>query len=156
MPFAWERRSRLKGIGHGAASSSWENSDTHGLFLQKGLLEKACAIVPWLAWVPAVAERLERESIERRTGPLVSQGIRALCKKDWAVRVVFGGEEAYSSSAKDFPNFLKPSWWSVHSSEGTLLLDNMSAPWFLLPSTCVDFSERRLVWAHTRRLFTSV
>ncbi len=36
----------------------------------------------------------------------MGQGIRALCKKDWAVRVVFGGEEVYSSSAKFFPNYL--------------------------------------------------
>ncbi len=40
------------------------------------------------------------------TGPLMGQGIRALCEKDWAVRVVFGGEKVYLSSAKDFPNFL--------------------------------------------------
>ncbi len=30
----------------------------------------------------------------------------SLCEKDWAVRVAFGGEEVYSSSAKDIPDFL--------------------------------------------------
>ncbi len=32
----------------------------------------------------------------------------------------------------------------------------MSAPWFILPGTCVAFNERRLFWAHTRRSFASV
>ncbi len=32
----------------------------------------------------------------------------------------------------------------------------MSAPWFILPGTCVAFSESRLVWAQTRRPFASV
>ncbi len=32
----------------------------------------------------------------------------------------------------------------------------MSAPWFILPGTCVTFSGCRLVWAHTRRSFASV
>ncbi len=32
----------------------------------------------------------------------------------------------------------------------------MSAPWFILPGTCVVFSECRLFWAHTRRLFAIV
>ncbi len=32
--------------------------------------------------------------------------ICAPCNKDWAVRVVFAGEEVYSSLAKVFPNFL--------------------------------------------------
>ncbi len=45
-------------------------------------------------------------SIERKTGPLVGQGIRALSEKDLAVRAVFGGEEDFSSSAKDFSNVL--------------------------------------------------
>ncbi len=71
-----------------------------------GLLESACAIVPWLVWVPAVAERLLGGSIERKAGPFMGQGIRTLYKKDWAVRVVFGGEDVYSSFAKDFPNSL--------------------------------------------------
>ncbi len=36
VPFALERRSRLKGIGHAAVVfSSWNNSDTHGWFLQR-------------------------------------------------------------------------------------------------------------------------
>ncbi len=48
------------------------------------------------------------------------------------------------------------SGWSVHSSEETLFLDNMSAPWFILPGTCIAFSELRLFWAQTRRLFASV
>ncbi len=34
--------------------------------------------------------------------------------------------------------------------------DNMSAPWFILPGTCIAFSERRLFWAHTRRPFASM
>ncbi len=46
------------------------------------------------------------ESIDQKAEPFVGQGIRALCKKDWAVRFVFGGEVVYSSSAKDFPNSL--------------------------------------------------
>ncbi len=53
VPFGWERRSCLKGIGHGAASSSWKNS-TPTTGSSKGGL--ACAVAPWLAWVPAVAE----------------------------------------------------------------------------------------------------
>ncbi len=52
-----------------------------------------------------LAERLG-ESIERKAGPFVGQGIRAPYKEDWAVRVVFEGEEVYSSLAKDFTNFL--------------------------------------------------
>ncbi len=70
----------------------------------------------------------------------MGQGIRALCKKDWAVRVVSGGEEVYSSSAKDFPNSLnrerveRPFLWRKI----------VSAPWFILPGTCKPFSERRV------------
>ncbi len=52
-----------------------------------------------------LAERLV-ESIERKAGPFVGQGIRAPYKEDWAVRVVIEGEEVYSSLAKDFTNFL--------------------------------------------------
>ncbi len=58
VPFAWEKRSRLKGIGQGAASSSWNNSPTAGSS-RGGLLDWVCAVAPWLAWVPVVAERLE-------------------------------------------------------------------------------------------------
>ncbi len=52
--------------------------------------------------------------------------------------------------------FWTASGWSVHSPEETLFLDNMCAPWFIFPSTCIAFSERRLFWAHTRRLFSGV
>ncbi len=102
VPFAWERRSRLKGIGHGAAFSSWNSSDTQGWLLQRGAIRISlflCSLT-----------RDWGESIEQKAGPFVGQGIRALCKKDWAVRVVFGGKEVYSSSAKDFPNFLNHEW----------------------------------------------
>ncbi len=87
----------------------------------------------------------------------MGQGIRALCETDWAVKVVFGGEDVYSSSAKDFPNFLNRErmerpflWWEM------LFHENMSAPWFILPGKCVAFSEHRLVWAHTKKLFASM
>ncbi len=56
----------------------------------------------------------------------------------------------------DFQILWTASGWSVHSSEETLFLDNMSAPWFILPGTCVAFSERRLFWTHTRRSYASV
>ncbi len=52
--------------------------------------------------------------------------------------------------------FWTASGWIVHSSEETLFLDNMSAPWFILTGICIAFIERRLVWAHTRRSFASV
>ncbi len=52
--------------------------------------------------------------------------------------------------------FWTVSRWSVHSSEETLFLDNMSAPWFILPGTCNAFSKCRLFWAHTRRSFDSL
>ncbi len=106
MPFAWEKRFRLKGIGHGAASSSWNNSDTHGWFLQRGLLEEACAVAPWLVWVPAVAERLEGK---HRAGDWATRWPAHPCSSWWknlAMRVAFGGEEVYSSSAKYYPDFL--------------------------------------------------
>ncbi len=32
----------------------------------------------------------------------------------------------------------------------------MSAPWFILPGTCVIFSECKLFWAHTRRSIASM
>ncbi len=58
------------------------------------------------------------------------------------------GQRELSSEAKrstrvseDFPHFLN----RVHSFEETSFLDNMSAPWLILPGTCVAFSERRLV-----------
>ncbi len=77
--------------------------------LPEWLLESACAVVPWLAWVPAVAERLG-ESIEWKAGPFMGQGICAPGKTYLAVRVVFGGEEVYSNLAKDFPNSLNCEW----------------------------------------------
>ncbi len=67
--------------------------------------------------------------------------------------------EAKSSTRalpKTSPIFWTDSRWSVHSSEETLFLDNMSAPLFILPGTCVAFSEYRLVWAHTRRSFATL
>ncbi len=68
----------------------------------------------------------------------MGQGIRALCEKDWAVRVVFGGEEVYSSPATDFKNCMNRE--RINFPEETLFFDNMSAPWFILPGTCVAFS----------------
>ncbi len=58
--------------------------------------------------------------------------------------------------SKTYQIFWTASGWSIHSSEKTLFLDNMSAPWFILPGTGIAFSECWLVWAHTRRLFASV
>ncbi len=57
---------------------------------------------------------------------------------------------------KTFHIFWTASGWSIHSSEETLLLNNMSASWFILPGTCVAFSERKLFWAHTRMSFNSM
>ncbi len=68
----------------------------------------------------------------------MDQGIRALCKKDWAVRVIFGGEEVYSSSAKDFPND------HVAHSGGTLIMLSEVDGRILSPSavmvrhTCIE------------------
>ncbi len=47
------------------------------------------------------------------------------------------------------------SGWSVYSSEETLFLDNMSAPWFILPGTCVAFSglpHKKVVRQHAESL----
>ncbi len=57
---------------------------------------------------------------------------------------------------KTFHIFWTASGWSIHSSEETLFLNNMSASWFILPGTCVAFSERKLFWAHTRMSFNSM
>ncbi len=140
--FAWERRSCLKGIGHGAAPTPTVGSS------RGGLLELACAVVPWLAWVPALAERLGENSWARASVLLVKK------IGQWELSL-----EA-NRSTRALPKISQILWivsrWSVHSSEETLFLDHMSAPWFILPGTCVTFSERRLFWAHTRRSFTSV
>ncbi len=125
MPFAWERRSRLKGVGHGAASSSWNNSGTHGWFFQRG------AIKIRRAWV-------------RAPGLFV--------KKIGQWKLHSAAKRSTRALPKTSQIFLTESKWSIHSSEESLLLDNMSARWF----TCVAFSERRLVWAQKRRLFASV
>ncbi len=63
-------------------------------------------------------------------------------------------------STRALPKISQIPWtssgWTVHSSEETLFIDNMSPPCFILPGTFVAFSERRLFWAHTRRPFASV
>ncbi len=142
VPFAWERRSRLKGIGHGAAPTPTVGSS------RGGLLGLACAVVPWLTWVPALAERLGENSWARASVLLVKK------IGQWELSL------EVNRSTRALPKISQILWivsrWSVHSSEETLFLDHMSAPWFILPSTCVAFSERRLFWAHTRRSFTSV
>ncbi len=56
---------------------------------------------------------------------------------------------------QNFPNFLnrerveRPFLWRD-------IVPRLSAPWFILPGTCVTFSERRLFWAHTRMSFASM
>ncbi len=142
VPFAWERRSRLKGIGHGDAPTPTVGSS------RGGLLGLACAVVPWLTWVPALAERLGENSWARASVLLVKK------IGQWELSL------EVNRSTRALPKISQILWivsrWSVHSSEETLFLDHMSAPWFILPSTCVAFSVRRLFWAHTRRSFTSV
>ncbi len=58
-------------------------------------------------------------------------------------------------STSGLPKIPQISWtvcgWSVHSSEGTLLRDSMSAPRFSLPGTSVALSERKLSWAQLKR-----
>ncbi len=39
---------------------------------------------------------------------------------------------------------------NIHSSEGTLLRDSMSAPWFNTPGTCDALNERSLTCAHSK------
>ncbi len=53
-----ERSSRLKGIGHGLLSAAGITPTPMVGSSRGGLLESACDVVPWLAWVPAVAEWL--------------------------------------------------------------------------------------------------
>ncbi len=102
-----------------------------------------------------LAERLG-ESIERKAGPFVGQGIRAPYKEDWAVRVVFEGEEVYSSLAKDFTNFLNRELVKHPFLRRDIVPRQHVCSLVYLPGTCVAFSERRLFWAHTRRSFASV
>ncbi len=77
----------------------------------------------------------------------MGQGIHAPCKKDWAVRVVFGGEEVYSSLAKDFPNSHEPRVHGAsiplkrHCSLTTCLLLGLFCPAHVSPSVSADCSE---------------
>ncbi len=72
-------------------------------------------------------------------------------------QISFLGMEAKRSTSalpKIFQIFWTTCGWSIHSCtlvSRTLLRDNISAPWFSLPSRCAAFSERRLSWAHSRR-----
>ncbi len=89
----------------------------HHLSLQCRSLERGPVSREWatellrasgitLTLTSVVAERLERTHRAREAGPLMGQGIRVLREIDWAIRVVFGGIEVYSSSAKDFLDIL--------------------------------------------------
>ncbi len=70
-----------------------------------GLLESACAIVPWLAWVPAVAEWLGGK--HRAEGWAIrGPGHPCSLKKRLGSESCLRSKEVYSSSAKDFPNSL--------------------------------------------------
>ncbi len=77
----------------------------------------------------------------------MGQGICALCEKYWAVRVVFGGKEVYSTSAKDFPNFLNrerlecPIPLRRRCSLSTSLILGSSCPAHVSPSVSADWSE---------------
>ncbi len=59
------------------------------------------------------------------------------------------------SSTSGLPKIPHISWtvcgWSVHSSEGTLLQDSMSASRFSLPRILVALSKHKLSWAHLKR-----
>ncbi len=140
VPFQWDRPR--------AAFSSWNNSDTHSWFLQRGAIRISlcrCSLTRLSTWGRRATGG---GNIAQKSRPFVGQGIRSLCKKDWAAWAVFGGKEVYSSSAKDFPNYLNhervesPFLWRDSSST-------------CLTGTYIAFSERRLFWAHTRRSFAS-
>ncbi len=77
----------------------------------------------------------------------MGQGTRAPSKKDWVVRVVFGGEEVYSRSAKDFPKFSEPRAGGAsilpkrHCSLTTCQLLGSFCPAHASPSVSADCSE---------------
>ncbi len=99
MPFAWERRSRLSAAGITRTPAVGSS--------RGGLLESACAIVPWLVWVPTVAERLG-ESIERKAGPFVGQGICAPCKKEIGQWECLWRQRGLLELCQRFPKFSEP------------------------------------------------
>ncbi len=74
----------------------------------------------------------------------MGQCICAPCKKDWAVRVVFAGEEVYSSLAKDFqfsePRAGEASIPLKRRSSTTCLLLGSVCPAHALPSASADCS----------------
>ncbi len=76
------------------------------------------------------------KSIKEKVGPVVGQHVPVLRKISLAMRVIFDSSEAKRSTS-GLPKIPHISWtvcgWSVHSSEGTLLRDSMSAPRFGLP-----------------------
>ncbi len=57
--FTLERRSCLRGTGHGPAISSWDSPEIQLCFFSRaGPLIALCVCVPWLAWLPGGSERL--------------------------------------------------------------------------------------------------
>ncbi len=48
VPFAWERRSRLRGIGHGAVASSQDSSANQCWFLQSAATDRTLCFCAWI------------------------------------------------------------------------------------------------------------
>ncbi len=120
-----------------------------------GLLESACAVVPWLAWVPALAERLGGK---HRAKGWAIRGSGHLC----SLKKRLGSESCLrwrrgllelcqSSNSLNCEWVERPFLWrDIVPSTTCLLLGSFC------PAQCVAFSERRLFWAHKRRSFASV
>ncbi len=100
-----------------------------GISSRGGLLEQACAVAPWLARVPAVAERLQGK--HRAENP----------------SVLFVKKIGQWELPKTSQIFWTESGWSVHSSEETLFLNNMSAPITIAPFYSRFITSARRTWA---------
>ncbi len=143
VPFTWERRSCLKGIGHGSAVSSWNNSDTQCWFLQRGAINRSLCHHSLTRLSTCGSRAIGRKAESGRLGHSWASVSVLLVKKIGQWELSLEAKRSTWALPKTSQIFWTASRWSIHSSEETLFLDNMSAPWFNLPGTCVEFSERR-------------
>ncbi len=152
VPFAWERRPRLKGIGHGLLSAAGITLTPTVGSSRWGLLEQACAVVPWPEYmggqrcVATDSSRGGRHSYPFSSAP--SMDVR-VAEADERMRDEYGARRDFVSlswtSGKMGQGCWRRAWWRPgknHSS--SLLRDGSSGRDYLSPSSLTAFVMTRM------------